>query len=211
MIPKMLLDVSEYYSNKVAQHGCTPRGVDWNGCESQCIRFAQLLKVCDKAELFSLGDFGCGYGALLDYLNNDARVQSYHGYDLSLPMIQNAIQRNLGNKHASFSSVLKDLEGVDYLVASGVFNVRLDTPDADWLEHMKESLLEMDRHSALGFSFNALTSYSDKEKMRDYLYYADPLFWFDFCKRNFSSQVALLHDYGLYEFTILVRKTRNHP
>ena len=51
-----------------------------------------------------------------------------------------------------------------------------------------------------------LTKYSDKEYMRDNLYYADPLFIFDYCKRNFSKQVALLHDYGLYEFTILVKK-----
>ena len=32
------------------------------------------------------------------------------------------------------------------------------------------------------------------------------LFFFDFCKRNFSRNVALLHDYGLYDFTIIVRK-----
>jgi len=38
------------------------------------------------------------------------------------------------------------------------------------------------------------------------LYFGDPLLYFDFCKRNFSRNVALLHDYGLYDFTILVRK-----
>ena len=55
-------------------------------------------------------------------------------------------------------------------------------------------------------AFLLLTKYSEKEYMRDNLYYADPLFIFDYCKRNFSKQVALLHDYGLYEFTILVKK-----
>jgi hypothetical protein len=43
--------------------------------------------------------------------------------------------------------------------------------------------------------------------MRNYLYYADPCALFDLCKRRYSKHVALLHDYGLYEFTILVRKT----
>ncbi|MFX7953370.1 class I SAM-dependent methyltransferase, partial [Acinetobacter baumannii] len=57
-----------------------------------------------------------------------------------------------------------------------------------------------------GFSFNCLTSYSDEDRKRDYLYYADPCQLFDLCKRRYSRQVALLHDYGLYEFTILVRK-----
>jgi hypothetical protein len=42
--------------------------------------------------------------------------------------------------------------------------------------------------------------------MRADLYYADPLWLFDYCKRNLSKQVALLHDYGMYDFTILVRR-----
>lgn len=57
-----------------------------------------------------------------------------------------------------------------------------------------------------GFSFNCLTSYSDKEKMRPDLYYADPSKIFDLCKRRYSRNVAVLHDYGLYEFTVIVRK-----
>ena len=42
--------------------------------------------------------------------------------------------------------------------------------------------------------------------MKDHLFYADPCFFFDHCKKHFSKNVALLHDYGMYEFTILVRK-----
>jgi hypothetical protein len=60
--------------------------------------------------------------------------------------------------------------------------------------------------SRKGFASNFLTGYSDAEKMRADLYYADPLSLFDYCKRNFSKNVALLHDYRLYDFTILVRK-----
>ena len=51
-----------------------------------------------------------------------------------------------------------------------------------------------------------VTSYSDPEFMRPDLYYADPRFLFDYCKRKLSRHVALLHDYGLYEFTVLVRQ-----
>ena len=65
----------------------------------------------------------------------------------------------------------------------------------------------MNSKSKHAFSFNLLTKYSDKEFMQDYLYYADPLFYFDYCKRNYSKNVALLHDYYQYDFTILVRKT----
>jgi hypothetical protein len=51
-----------------------------------------------------------------------------------------------------------------------------------------------------------LTSYSDAEKMRDDLYYGDPLIFFDRSKRRHARNVALLHDYGLWEWTLLVRK-----
>ncbi|MGH6609130.1 MAG: class I SAM-dependent methyltransferase, partial [Burkholderiaceae bacterium] len=57
-----------------------------------------------------------------------------------------------------------------------------------------------------GFAFNSLTVYSDPDKKRADLYYADPCALFDRCKRLYSRNVALLHDYDLYDFTILVRK-----
>jgi hypothetical protein len=51
-----------------------------------------------------------------------------------------------------------------------------------------------------------LSTYSDPEKRRDDLFYADPLDMFDWCKRRFSPRVSLLHDYPLFEFTMIVRK-----
>ena len=51
-----------------------------------------------------------------------------------------------------------------------------------------------------------LTSYSDADKKRDELHYADPCAIFDLCKRKYSRNVALYHDYSLYDFTIVVRK-----
>jgi hypothetical protein len=51
-----------------------------------------------------------------------------------------------------------------------------------------------------------LSTYSDPEKRRDDLFYADPCEMFDLCKRRFATRVALLHDYPLFEFTVIVRK-----
>ena len=51
-----------------------------------------------------------------------------------------------------------------------------------------------------------LSTYSDPDKRRDDLFYADPGSFFDLCKQRFSPRVALLHDYPLYEFTVIVRK-----
>jgi hypothetical protein len=99
-----------------------------------------------------------------------------------------------------------ELREADYTLASGIFNVRLSTAEGEWKNYMLEVIDTMNSLSRSGFAFNALTKYSDAEFMRADLYYADPLFLFDHCKTKYSKFVTLLHDYPLYEFTILVRK-----
>ena len=196
-------EVGRYYSDKLARHGASPRGVDWKGAESQELRFAQLLRVCEAPGSFSVNDIGCGYGALYDYLCGLGRQCDYLGVDISKSMIAKA--RELHHR-ARFTVGQRAERTADYSLASGIFNVRLSASDDAWLGHLLETLAAMDAGSRRGFAFNCLTKYSDAAMMQDYLYYADPCRLFDHCKTHFSKNVALLHDYGLYEFTILVRK-----
>ena len=92
-----------------------------------------------------------------------------------------------------------------YTVASGIFNVKQDAPDDDWRQYLLETVADLGRLSTRGFAFNALTTYSDPERRRADLYYADPLELFDYCKRHVSKLVSLIHDTPLYEFTLIVR------
>lgn len=201
-------EVADYYAAKLAQYGETPQGVDWNSEESQVLRFEQLNKVIGVSLGFSLNDLGCGYGALFDYLQSRYGNFTYNGCDVSASMIRAAQNRHADSPNARFVCAAKPPETEDYGIASGIFNVRLGRNDAEWRDYLEDTLDGLDRTSRRGFAFNCLTSYSDADKMRDHLYYADPCALFDFCKRRYSRYVALLHDYGLYEFTILVRK---HP
>ena len=208
----LLSEVATYYTEKLKVHGETPHGVDWNSAESQSLRFEQLCKIISiEKRDFSLNDLGCGYGALLEYLHNKYSISSYLGIDVSKNMILSAESRQVKSHHAAsglvrfLNAAQPDIEA-DYGVASGIFNVRLSRTDNEWYGYLQDTLDELDRTSRFGFAFNCLTSYSDEDKKRDYLYYADPCKIFDLCKRRYSRQVALLHDYELYEFTILVRK-----
>ena len=203
---KILENINHYYTDKIKIYGATPKGVDWNGEESQFVRFEQLSKIINK-DIFSINDIGCGYGKYFEYLQNRFLNFNYYGFDLSQEMIKNA-KSLYSNKGGGFMQVdnLKNIEKADYSVASGIFSVKMEYNESEWLSYILATLEEMNEKSIKGFSFNMLTKYSEKEYMRDNLYYADPLFIFDYCKRNFSKQVALLHDYGLYEFTILVKK-----
>lgn len=200
--------VANYYSAKVRQHGETAHGVDWNSTESQRTRFDQLLGIVpSEATEYSMLDYGCGYGAIVDVLAERGQPFRYVGYDVSEEMILRARRRHAGAR-CEFTTSAEELGPADYVVASGVLNVRLETSEAEWREYVIETLDDLHRLSLKGFAFNALTSYSDPEYMRDDLFYADPSWLFDHCKRTYSRQVALLHDYGLYEFTILARKDR---
>jgi Methyltransferase domain len=199
----ILTAVERYYSGRFAEHGATARGVDWNSPESQELRFDQLLRVADREHgRFSLNDFGCGYGALVPYLHRRSLDVDYRGFDLSASMLEHARREY---PDVTFVGTEGELERAEYTVASGIFNVKMDVPTDDWRGYVLATLATIARLSTKGFAFNMLTSYSDPDKMREDLYYGDPRFFFDHCKREFSRDVALLHDYGLYEFTTIVR------
>ena len=203
---QILKKVDEYYSNKIQNYGATARGVDWNTKDSQFLRFEKLLQIVDHDLSFSILDFGCGYGALAEYLDATKKQFSYHGFDISKEMIKIANETHKLKTPGTFLSKATDLKVSDYVVASGIFNVKVGSSSDDWETYIRMTLSELNRLSSVGFAFNILTLYSDLEKRSESLYYADPSIWFDYCKRNFSKKVALLHDYPLYEFTILVRK-----
>jgi len=204
---KILNDVETYYSEKVRNHGPTFKGADWSSKESQELRFEQLLKLCDLREPFSINDYGCGYGALFGYMKDKINDFQYRGYDISEEMIISAKDLFKGYNISHFFTDKSQLNAADYTVSSGIFNVRPNiVANNEWEKFIVTIINEINHHSKRGFSFNLLTIYSDQELMKDYLYYADPCFYFDYCKRHISKNVALLHDYQLYEFTIIVRK-----
>ncbi|MBW2340013.1 MAG: class I SAM-dependent methyltransferase [Deltaproteobacteria bacterium] len=198
--------VRQYYNEKIVTYGATAKGVDWNSPQSQTLRFEQLLKICDRNLVFSINDYGCGYGALVKYMTDGDYSFQYRGFEISGKMCETARELYGELEQCCFFTDEACLTVADYTVASGIFNIKLDRSYEEWEEYVLAILEGINHLSKKGFAFNMLTQYSDREHMKDYLYYADPCVVFDHCKRNYSKNVALLHDYGLYEFTILVKK-----
>jgi SAM-dependent methyltransferase len=202
----LLQPINDYFRARLREHGPTARGADWNSPEAQRLRFAQLLRLCDTSQPFALLDYGCGYGALAGFLMEQGVSCRYTGYDICSDMIRQARSLFAACAHCQFYDDDALLEPADYCVASGIFNIRLAAGLEEWQEHVLQTLDRMNRLGARGFAYNLLTRYADPERMRGDLYYADPCFYFDHCKTRYSQQVALLHDYGAFDFTILVRK-----
>jgi SAM-dependent methyltransferase len=196
----------DYYEGKLRAHGATPAGVDWNSVESQELRFALLANLWRDEADASILDYGCGYGALADYLRARGHRGAYTGYDVSEAMATAAHARMASLRACQVTARREELKPADFAVASGVFNVKQDADEDAWRAYIWETVADLAELGTRGFAFNALTSYSDLDKRRPDLYYADPLEAFDRCKRAYSRFVTLLHDYPLYEFTIIVRR-----
>ena len=203
---KLLSIVNSYYADSIKRFGRSPKGVDWNDKTGQILRFNKLLKIIRSGTSFSITDFGCGYGALIYQLDKLGVDFKYLGIDLCNEMLEEARSQFNLRENISFKESKKIELINDYIVASGVFNVKLKASNDDWESYIEHSLDAFNAYSRIGFASNFLSTYSDKEFMQDKLYYADPLKIFDLCKTKYSRNVSLLHDYGLYEFTILVSK-----
>jgi SAM-dependent methyltransferase len=199
--------VCSYYSAKLARHGPTPLGVDWPNAISQQLRFVQLLKLCDFSAPFSLNDFGCGYGALLEFLDlrhPGARI-AYHGIDISPSMVDAARRCWENNPHATFVVGARCAQDADYALASGIFNVRLGHPVAAWESYVEQILADLDGSSRIGFAVNFMLPHDDRPA-EDELYRTAPERWIDFCRLGLGRDVQAVTDYGLREFTLLVHR-----
>jgi SAM-dependent methyltransferase len=209
---QVLAAVERYYTEKLEVHGATPQGVDWNGHEGQQLRFDQLLAIIDGFDgEVSILDYGCGYGALLGALADRGNPLRYQGYDISSAMVAEARTVAGAEDRASFTDDVGELVPADFVVASGIFNVKLDVSEDEWQRYIFDTLDRMVLLGRQGIAFNALTSHSDPERMRPHLHYANPGELLDHCLRRYSRDVVLRHDYELYEFTMLVRLDRRPP
>lgn len=200
--------LNEYFAEKLIAFGATPKGVDYNGAEAQECRFEQLIKVIHPAKPFTVIDYGSGYGALFDFLQQKGWQFEYYGIDLIESMVLAGRETHQSFRNAHFTTQENEVPVADYLLAGAIFNIKLEASYEAWQGFAAATLHRMNTMCSKGFSFNMLTKYSDADRMaqRPDLFYGDPLFFFDLCKQNFSRNVALLHDYGLYDFTVLVRK-----
>ena len=201
-----LTKIEQLYSDNIKKFGRDPKSVGWGTKEKQDLRFSKLLNVVDvKGESFSVNELGCGYGELVKYCKfNSLNLNDYYGYDISKEMLKEAKQYLMDYKNVSFYNESKLETTADYSIASGIFNVCFDTSEQDWEKYCKDTLVQMFDCSKKGISFNLLTSFVDYKESN--LFYADPMMFFDFCKKNLSKNVSLLHDYPLWEWTILARK-----
>ena len=199
--------VEAYYTGKLTKYGASPLGVDWSCQATQWLRFVQLLKLCPFDTTFSLNDLGCGYGELAVFLHQRHPQASvdYLGIDLSRAMVQRARRRHRGDQRTRFVVGRTCQRQADYSVASGIMNVMLGYPVPLWEDFVRGMLADMHRSSHLGFAVNFCSS-RRPDLRADELYCSEPDPWVRHCEQEFGCSVEVVSDYGLREYTLLVRQ-----
>ncbi len=201
-------DVTDYYASTLAQHGATPRGVDWSCKPTQELRFIQLLRLCSFKAAFSMNDVGCGYGALRGFLrqrHRRARVD-YLGIDLSQAMVDSARSRWGHVPQTRFETASASLRLADYSIASGLFNVKLHHPETAWEPWVAHTLQSLHAASQTGFAVNFLSPPLPGETTPSELYRPNIEQWTDYCESALQSAVEPITGYGMREYTLLVRR-----
>jgi SAM-dependent methyltransferase len=205
--PTFLKDISKVFSFRVHTYGGAPAGVLWKNSEGQQLRFEVLAGILDDlppSTPVTINDFGCGYGAMYDFLHDlpSMAEMNYFGYDISEKMINTALQLN-NDRRATFSEASKIDTPADFTFVSGTFNLKLDVDDGPWNTYVKSTLNQLWVMSDKGLAFNMLDKNHPDQKIS--LYYANAEEYIDFCK-TLSPDVAFINNYQLDEWTIFMRR-----
>jgi len=203
-IKETLVKIKDLYEGNLSQHGVSSKAVGWKDQESQLLRFEKLAEVIPgNTDSYTVVDWGCGYAAMYDFLQEKKLgCKKYYGYDISADMLHKARELHPDDGLELIQSA-DVTTNADYTFVSGTFNVRFSASDEAWSANIKEVLQKLAEKTTRGLAFNLLTTYVDWKQ--ENLFYADPMEFFDFCKKNLSRKVTLIHDYPLYEWTMLVK------
>ena len=154
------------YGDRLAAHGPVSKGVFWRSESTQIARFDALLNLVAKVTPVAhpmLGDIGCGYGAMLDFIQKTPRYQSfpYIGIDINRKMISSCKQKFPDQKHL-FLVGKHPPSTVDFCVLSGTFNLCHATNTSLWHEYIFANLQKCWQRSRYGLVLNLLCDHTTK-------------------------------------------------
>jgi len=180
--------------------------VGWPSKEEQYKRFDVLLKIGFK-EGDTVLDFGCGLGALYEYMTKKYDDFEYIGVDINDEFIEKCKQTY---PHIIFKKI-NDIKNVkqsyDWFIASGAFTVY--TPIKNMMETIKVAFSQAKYGVAVNFLESTHAKNSDLQAIRGYdkeeIY---KTFSQEFEKPNI---VKLIDEYVKNDFTIYIKKPKAKP
>ena len=193
--------IREHYEKALKTPGDSGKRVGWRDTVAQMTRFNCIFRLLTGYEPRSVADIGCGTADFLSFLRAQGWAGEYIGIDISQEMIQEASKRFTGDAHSKFI-VTDSPPQADVVVASGIFNVSLQTEPSVWKAYCEETIIKMWQSARHGIMFNMLSIDSEPERRQRHLTYFDPSDWLRFVREHLSAHVRLDQSYGQFDFTI---------
>lgn len=204
------LAIAKHYEDCFKKHGATPKGVDWPNLKDALKRHQVMLAPASMHESFTILDFGCGYGHLLDTLNSqfNDRKWLYTGMDISSEFIGFC-----QSQHPEHQFICQDIltspakVKADHVIANGVFTEKREL-DWDNMWHFFTSTIKaLWQMTDKTLSFNLMSKNVDWE--RDDLFHVSLDQLTEFLCKHLSRNFVIDNNYGLYEYTVHVYKQNN--
>ena len=198
------------YRDRLATHGATPNGVFWRNESSQIARFDALLNVVAKVTPVAnpmLGDVGCGYGAMFDFLQKTPRYQNFHyiGVDINRAMINTCRQKFPDQKHLFFVGKHPP-SSVDFCMFSGTFNLCHTNDTSLWHEYIFANLQQCWQRSRYGLVLNLLCG--PKTKITNQIFFAERQTFITSASRVFGPTHARSTPHVAGDVTFLIAKPK---
>ena len=162
------------YRDRLASKGSTAQGVFWRSQSSQFARFDALMSLVQEfrgCRPTSIADIGCGYGALLDFINESSKFRhiEYLGVDITRAMIS-ACRQKFPNHHDVFSAGNRPPKIVDFCLFSGTFNLTHSDDPAKWNDYVFACLDRCMRQTRYGLVLNLLCT--PRAQIKKQIFYA---------------------------------------
>lgn len=196
-------ELVDHYHQLLGAHGTSIDSLGWRDEDVQRRNFAAISKVyAHETAPFTVHEVGSGLGHYADFLEDSYPLARYSGSDIVEEMVARSRQRRPDLNVEVRDVIASPPPPVDFVVESGIFNLRMSTPNEEWWGFVQRMLRSMFAFARKGIAANFLTSHVDWT--RELGYYQDPSQLFDFAVRELSRFVEVHHAYYPWEFTLLV-------
>jgi SAM-dependent methyltransferase len=198
------LAIQEFYNKRYLESGRSIESVGWSNKITQHLRFDMLLKNV-TLEGKSFLDVGCGLGDFIPYIKEKTNGNfSYIGIDISDMLLQDAESHYQGSEVKFFLGDILDIDlpKVDIAINSGALSYKLPGIESYAHEVIKK-MFSLSRELA---ALNFLSTYVDFELEKNQHYSPQTIYSH---AKDLSSNVNLIDDYPLYEFSIQIFKDTN--
>ena len=201
--------INQAYQTRLKQRGNNAEGVFWRNQSTQIARFEALLEITKKASpnlQTTIVDIGCGYGAMLDFIEQSAYSQTilYSGVDINRSMIRACWQQFPEKKHL-FRLGRKSYQEVDFSVFSGTFNLCFSNNVETWEKYIFSNLEHSWEKSRFGLVLNLLCEM--QPSIRNQIYYANRKQFITRAKNRFGPTHAISTPCVSGDVTFIIIKT----